>query len=1210
MLFVRDFLTDQTILRSAGAPARPCVSVVLPTYRRAKNGMLERSIASVLAQRFEDFELLVMDDGSTDGSYELIERFRQRDPRVVHVRHERNSGIHSVRLNEGIELSRGQYIAFQFDDDCWRENALQALVEESQTHVEPVVVFGRAHFVGQTWQGTLPTVAVNFVSLSEQNRIANNSVLIPRAVVDQHGMYDCHIGMRRLCDWDLWLRYVRHVPFVMIDDVISDVFEGNEGSLGKTVPWDLSLFRYLHAIPRDSLLTPECWQQYEIDALSFGGFTIDKDFRRRLYEQQIVPYYLKFRHYFPQVEGFTATLPDRQRNVIYASSTYESTQDIAFGHYATLQGARATFRGYYQPVEQIGAEWVREADAALLAKPVQVQAQSLAEQAMDAGVPLGVYLDDDLLTFHEFGPQFSYLAPGATAYQNLTAMLQDADTVWVSTPAIGDSVQRFNSRIIRHNGCVPEALLPEAIRPRTPGQPIKIGYVGNQYRLDEFKHIWDALLRITAEHQDQLVFEFWGLDVSSLPRLHSPVMQQEFMPSYTTYLAKLKEANFDILLTPMLASPRPRLGKAPSKYYQTAVAGALGIFSDVPQYADLPGDFTCLKPSNTAEAWYSALSGAITMPPALFDLMRRRMVEHVREEYTDTAQIHLHMAAWHATEFHAKTRSQRKDDGRPRVMYVLHSAHLGGGEIQLWRRLRLARQYAIEPIVVIPRVLQETPAAGRLRDRMQQEQIQLEFADYTCYGEPRSPADFRSDHERDQVRALLERCAPALVHSVTFIPTFGQVCSEMGLPHVASFYAIDESFAWGDGQPEFSHCTIAHSDSIRYADVWAGLLGTEKCVGREVTPGPVFALGQRKYLSSLGDSQSDQPKRLHLVVTGTVQARKSQLEIIEAVGRLSQAGYDFSLAIHGYTHFFPEYLEQCQARIRAYGLEDRVHFHGFSDDIVSILSAADVVLSLSTFESFPSAVKEAMAAGVLVVVTPVGGVTELIIDGVSGLLCADTSVEAMVDGIQRALTLTPVERQRITEHARRVARVEFHPQRAVNDLLGMYNRALDLTRTGEAAKPMPRSTPRHRPEAVPFTIDAPKTSPAGYVRIVRSVSYGLSPARAGWAGLDVLAITQGRAAQGRLTLNVYATGGQLIRQVAADLSGVHDHAWVPFRFPVIHNAAGRVFRVEFVLSEPGPQTVIALYETAPLEPKYRRAMRRLGLPLPGNALYCRMCYAR
>jgi hypothetical protein len=446
------------------------------------------------------------------------------------------------------------------------------------------------------------------------------------------------------------------------------------------------------------------------------------------------------------------------------------------------------------------------------------------------------------------------------------------------------------------------------------------------------------------------------------------------------------------------------------------------------------------------------------------------------------------------------------------------------------------------------------------------------------------------------------------VHTVTFIPTFGQLCAELNIPHVASLYGIDESFAWSDGRPEFTHCAIVQSDSGHYASIWGGLLGVEKWVAREVTPEAIFDLGQRKHLLGLTAGEPDQAGPLRLAVAGTVQPRKSQLETIEALGQLRQAGCDFALDIYGYTHFFPDYMQQCQERIRAYGLEERVHFRGFSDDVAAILGTADIVLSLSTFESFPSAIKEAMAAGVLVVATPVGGVTELVVDGVSGILCADTSVEALVAGIRRALTLAPAERRRMTEQARRVARTEFHPQRAASDLLAMYNRAFELTHAAGARAPAPAR--RRAPSTGAYVIDSPPSAPAGYVRIVRSVSYGLSPARAGWAGLDVLAITQGRAAQGRLTLNVYATGGQLIRQVAADLSGVHDHAWVPFRFPVIHNAAGRVFRVEFVLSEPGPQTVIALYETAPLEPKYRRAMRRLGLPLPGNALYCRMCYAR
>src|ERR1051326_5380041 len=109
MLQVKDFLTNQTVLRSAHAPTDPLVSVILPTYRRYRSGLLRRALESVLTQTFEDFEFLVIDDGSTGGPAALIEQLRPRDPRVVHVRHERNSGIHSVRLNEGIELARGQY---------------------------------------------------------------------------------------------------------------------------------------------------------------------------------------------------------------------------------------------------------------------------------------------------------------------------------------------------------------------------------------------------------------------------------------------------------------------------------------------------------------------------------------------------------------------------------------------------------------------------------------------------------------------------------------------------------------------------------------------------------------------------------------------------------------------------------------------------------------------------------------------------------------------------------------------------------------------------------------------------------------------------------------------------------------------------------------------------------------------------------------------
>lgn len=124
MILTRVFLSDQKISRAESPWPQPEISIILPTYSRCKKGMLERSIQSVLAQTFADFELLVMDDSSIDGSHDLIEAYRAKDARVIHVRHERNSGIHSIRMNEGIKMARGKYLTFQFDDNVWLPNAL------------------------------------------------------------------------------------------------------------------------------------------------------------------------------------------------------------------------------------------------------------------------------------------------------------------------------------------------------------------------------------------------------------------------------------------------------------------------------------------------------------------------------------------------------------------------------------------------------------------------------------------------------------------------------------------------------------------------------------------------------------------------------------------------------------------------------------------------------------------------------------------------------------------------------------------------------------------------------------------------------------------------------------------------------------------------------------------------------------------------------
>jgi len=128
MLKAAFFLQDQQITAHPERSVQPRVSVILPTYCRGDNGMLARAIDSVIAQDYTDFELLVIDDGSLDSTAEVVSAYVAKDPRVVHVRHERNSGLPALRVNEGLMLARGEYCAYQFDDDVWTASCLSSLV--------------------------------------------------------------------------------------------------------------------------------------------------------------------------------------------------------------------------------------------------------------------------------------------------------------------------------------------------------------------------------------------------------------------------------------------------------------------------------------------------------------------------------------------------------------------------------------------------------------------------------------------------------------------------------------------------------------------------------------------------------------------------------------------------------------------------------------------------------------------------------------------------------------------------------------------------------------------------------------------------------------------------------------------------------------------------------------------------------------------------
>ncbi|AQP45757.1 glycosyltransferase family 2 protein [Tessaracoccus flavus] len=113
------------------------MSVIVPVYNTAK--YLEQSVGSVLRQSFPDFELLLIDDGSTDESPVMCDAFALRDSRVK-VFHQSNSGVSAAR-NTGLDHARGEFVAFLDSDDWFGEETLASAVSAAELHRVDVVLW-------------------------------------------------------------------------------------------------------------------------------------------------------------------------------------------------------------------------------------------------------------------------------------------------------------------------------------------------------------------------------------------------------------------------------------------------------------------------------------------------------------------------------------------------------------------------------------------------------------------------------------------------------------------------------------------------------------------------------------------------------------------------------------------------------------------------------------------------------------------------------------------------------------------------------------------------------------------------------------------------------------------------------------------------------------------------------------------------------------
>jgi len=187
----------------------------MPAYNSAR--YIAESMESVRAQTFQDWELVVVDDGSADETGEVVRRFADGDARVRCVR--RPNGGQAAARNTGLREAKGELVAFLDADDLWLPEKLAAqipLMEE--TGVDLVYTDGyifseegdvspeeRFHVLPGEARGT-----EMFRTLFESNRIGTLSVLVKRAALDAVGLFDEDRAYQNSEDYDLWLRLARN----------------------------------------------------------------------------------------------------------------------------------------------------------------------------------------------------------------------------------------------------------------------------------------------------------------------------------------------------------------------------------------------------------------------------------------------------------------------------------------------------------------------------------------------------------------------------------------------------------------------------------------------------------------------------------------------------------------------------------------------------------------------------------------------------------------------------------------------------------------------------------------------------------------------------------------------------------------------------------------------------------------------------------------
>ena len=242
----------------------PKVSVIIPTYNRAY--CIERAVNSALSQTYHDYEIIVIDDGSTDTTRDILKKY---DHRITHI-YQPNRGISNAR-NHGIRLSKGKYIAFLDSDDTWIPEKLAIQVKLLEDDSKLGIVCSKMIILDNLGNecGIKPEdrTGNNFKELIEiGGDLPTSSVMTRRECFDKVGMFDESLAMME--DFEMWVRIASQY----------DIYFFNEKILAY-------YYQHDHQITKNKILVYESYIQ--LQEKLFHQYNTVPDFPNRVINNRI-----------------------------------------------------------------------------------------------------------------------------------------------------------------------------------------------------------------------------------------------------------------------------------------------------------------------------------------------------------------------------------------------------------------------------------------------------------------------------------------------------------------------------------------------------------------------------------------------------------------------------------------------------------------------------------------------------------------------------------------------------------------------------------------------------------------------------------------------------------------------------------------------------------------------------------------------------------